>query len=61
MPDKKGIDLKDEIINILREVLKPLSIDQLTQLINERGNFEQLDGSPISTRLVENKIKTLPQ
>ncbi len=61
MSEKKGIDLKDEIINILREVLKPLSIDELTQLINERGNFEQLDGSPISTRLVENKIKTLPQ
>ncbi len=61
MPDKKGIDLKDEIINILKEVLKPLSIEELTQLINERGNFEQLDGSPISTRLVENKIKTLPQ
>jgi predicted ATPase len=61
MPDKKGIDLKDEIINILKEALKPLSLEDLTQLINKRGNFEQLDGSPISTRLVENKIKTLPQ
>ena len=59
--DRKGSDLKDEIIEILKEKFKPLSVDELTQLVNKRGNYEQLDGSPISTRLVENKIKSYPQ
>ena len=59
--DKKGLDLKDEIIEILKEKLKPLSTDEITQLVNKRGNYEQLDGSPISNRLVENKIKLFPQ
>ncbi len=60
-PQKKGLDLKEEIIEILKEKLKPLTIDEITNLVNKRGNYEQLDGSPISNRLIENKIKAYPQ
>lgn len=59
--EKKGLDLKDEIIEILKEKLRPLSIDEITNLVNTRGNYEQLDGSPIINRLIENKIKMYPQ
>lgn len=58
---RKGSDLKDEIIEILKEKFKPLSVDELTQMVNKRGNYEQLDGSPIINRLVENKIRSYPQ
>lgn len=62
MADENKIsDLKDEIISILNEKLRALSISEITSLINQRGNYEQLDGSPISDKLVENKIKTFPQ
>ena len=59
--DKKGLDLKDEIIEILKGKIKSLSIEEITQLVNKRGNYEQLDGTSISNRLVENKVKSYPQ
>jgi len=55
--DNKISDLKDEIISILNEKLRALSISEITSLINQRGNYEQLDGSPISDKLVVAKIE----
>lgn len=59
--EKRGLDLKDEIIEILNEKLKSLSVDEITKQINKRGNYEQLDGSLINTKVVENKVRSFPQ
>ncbi|MBN2572363.1 MAG: hypothetical protein JXA68_09570 [Ignavibacteriales bacterium] len=53
--------LHEEIVEILKEENKVLTIKEITDLINTKGSYKNFDGSPITEYQVKSRIKQYKQ